>query len=97
MRREVDRLQPRGAEPVELHAGDRVRQAGGERGGPGDVRALVAERDDHAEHDVVDRRRVEGREAPRSSSIRPTTSEIGLTSCSEPVALPRPRGVRIAS
>ena len=33
----------------------------------------------------------------RSSWIRPTTSEIGLTSCSDPEALPRPRGVRIAS
>ena len=33
----------------------------------------------------------------RISSIRPTTSETGLTSCSEPEALPRPRGVRMAS
>jgi hypothetical protein len=33
----------------------------------------------------------------RSSWIRPTTSAIGLTSYSEPEALPRPRGVRIAS
>ena len=31
------------------------------------------------------------------SSIRPVTSEIGLTSWSEPVFLPRPRGVRMAS
>ena len=33
----------------------------------------------------------------RISSIRPTTNEMGLTSCSEPEALPRPRGVRMAS
>ena len=43
--------------------GDRVGQAGGERGGPGDVAALVADRGDDAEHDVVDRGRVERREA----------------------------------
>jgi len=33
----------------------------------------------------------------RISSIRPTTREMGLVSCREPEALPRPRGVRIAS
>ena len=33
----------------------------------------------------------------RISWISPTTSEIGLTSWSDPDGLPRPRGVRIAS
>src|SRR5215470_7831368 len=33
----------------------------------------------------------------RSSSMSPTTSEMGLTPCSEPDFLPRPRGVLIAS
>ncbi len=43
--------------------GHGVRQPGGDGRGLGDVAALVAERGDHAEHDVVDRRRVELREA----------------------------------
>ena len=98
LRGDVHRLQTGGAEPVELHAGDRVGQPGGDRRGPGDVAALVADRRDDAEHDVVDAGRVERPgTAARSSWISPTTSEIGLTSCSEPVALPRPRGVRTAS
>src|SRR3954470_5928481 len=33
----------------------------------------------------------------RSASIRPVTSEIGLTPCSAPLSLPRPRGGRTAS
>ena len=33
----------------------------------------------------------------RISWIRPTTRSIGLVPCSAPLALPRPRGVRIAS
>ena len=45
-RGDVHRLEPRGAEPVELHAGDRLGQAGGQRRGPGDVAALVADRGD---------------------------------------------------
>src|SRR6266498_3842597 len=54
LRGHVDRLQPGRAEPVELHAADRVRQVGGQRRGLGDVHALVADRGHHAEHDVVD-------------------------------------------
>ena len=44
LRGQVDRLQAAGAEPVDLDAGHRVRQAGGERRRPGDVRALLADR-----------------------------------------------------
>ena len=40
----VDGLEPGGAEAVELHAGDGVGVAGGERRGLGDVAALVADR-----------------------------------------------------
>ena len=63
-RRDVHGLEPGGAEPVDLQPCDRLRQAGGERGRPGDDRALVADRRDHAEHDVVDRGGVERRESP---------------------------------
>ena len=59
LRGDVDGLQARGAEAVELHAGDRVGQAGLDRRRLGDVGALVADRRDAAEHDVVDPRRVE--------------------------------------
>ena len=50
----VDGLEAGGAEAVELHAGDGLGVAGGERRGLGDVAALVADRRDDAEHDVVD-------------------------------------------
>ena len=33
----------------------------------------------------------------RSSSISPVTKVTGLTPCKDPLAFPRPRGVRIAS
>ena len=51
---DVDGLQAGGAEAVELDAGDRVRQAGLDRGGLGDVGALVADGGDAPEDDVVD-------------------------------------------
>ena len=63
----------------------------------GDVGALVADRRDDTEDDVVDRVGVEVGLRFGSSSSRPVSSEIGLTSCREPVFLPRPRGVRMAS
>ena len=95
---DVHRLEARGAEAVELHAGDRVRQPGLDRRGLGDVRALVADRRDAAEHDVVDARRVEFLVADRASRASgPTTRSTGLVPCSEPLNLPLPRGVRIAS
>ena len=55
----VDGLEAGGAEAVELHARDGLGVAGRERGGLGDVAALVADRGDHAEHHVVDAVRVE--------------------------------------
>ena len=59
----VDRLEAGGAEAVELHAGDGLGVAGRERRGLGDVAALLADRRDDAEHDVVDAARVERRVA----------------------------------
>ena len=95
---DVDGLQARGAEAVELHAGDGVRQAGLDRGGLGDVGALVADRRDAAEHDVVDPLGIEAARCGSSiSCIRPTTRSTGLVVCSDPLLLPLPRGVRIAS
>ena len=64
-----------------------------------DVRALVAHR--HRRNRARCRRpgwscpQVVARARARCS--RSATSVIGLTSCSEPLALPRPRGVRMAS
>jgi hypothetical protein len=51
---DVDGLQARGAEAVELDAGDGVGQPGLDGGRLGDVGALVADRRHAAEHDVVD-------------------------------------------
>ena len=97
-RRLVDGLEAGGAEAVELHAGDGLGEPGRERGGLGDVAALVADRRDDAEHDVVDRGSGRGRGcASWISSSRPTTRSTGLTSWREPAALPLPRGVRMWS
>ena len=60
---QVDRLQPGGAEPVDLHARARRGQARGQRRGAGDHRALVTDRRHHAEHDVLDPGRVQARVA----------------------------------
>ena len=56
---DVDRLQTGGAETVELHAGDRIRQAGLDGGGLRDVGTLVADRGHTPQYDVVDTVRVE--------------------------------------
>ena len=64
LRRDVHRLQAGGAEPVDLHAGSAALQAGGQRGGPGDHRALVADRSDHAQHHVLDQGWIQARIAP---------------------------------
>ena len=55
---EVDRIEARGAEAVDLHARDRVAVAGVERRGARDVAARLADRIDAAEHHVIDQRRV---------------------------------------
>src|SRR6185437_5450066 len=62
-RAEVDRLQARRAEPVDLQPGDGVGQASGQCRGTWQVPALVADRGHHAEHDVVDPLGVEVRVA----------------------------------
>ncbi len=56
---DVDGLEARGAEAVELYAGNGVRQAGLDRRGLRDVGALVADGRDAAEHHVVHARGVE--------------------------------------
>ena len=50
----VDGLEARGAEAVQLHAGNLLPEAGGDDRGARDVGALVADRCDTAEDDVVD-------------------------------------------
>ena len=56
---EIHRVEPRGAEPVDLHARHAVAVAGADRRHPRDVAAGLADRIDAAEHHVVDHRRVE--------------------------------------
>ncbi len=56
---EIDRIEAGGAVAVDLHAGHRVREAGGEDRVAGDIAARLADRIDAAEDHVVDRRRVE--------------------------------------
>ena len=73
LRGDVDGLEARGAEAVELDAGDGVRQAGLDGGGLGDVAALVADGRDAAEDDVVDRVGIElvvARRGSRASGRR---------------------------
>ena len=59
----VDGLEAGGAEAVQLHAGHGLGVAGRERGGLGDVAALLTDRRDHTQHDVVDAVDVERRVA----------------------------------
>ena len=56
---EIHRVEPGGAEAVDLHAGDAVAIAGNERRGARNVAAGFTDRIDHAEHDVIDQHRVE--------------------------------------
>ena len=95
---DVDGLEAGRAEAVELDAGDGVRQTGLDGGGLGDVAALVADRRHAAEHDVVDAAWDRASSLRlRVSCIRPTTRSTGFVVCSEPLLLPLPRGVRMAS
>ena len=77
-RRLVDGLQAAGAEAVELDAGDRLGEAGRQRRGLGDVAALLAERRDDAEHDVVDAAGVEPRVARLELVEQPDDEVDGL-------------------
>ena len=62
LRGQVGGLQPGGAEPVNLHPADGVGQPGDQRRGLGEVAALVGDRGDDAEDQVVDVSRVEARQ-----------------------------------
>src|SRR4051812_21785804 len=55
---EVDRVETRGAEAVDLHARDRIAVTGGERRGARNVAARFADRVYAAEHDVIDDGRI---------------------------------------
>ena len=56
---EIDQVEARGAEAVDLHARHRVAEARGERAHAGDVAARFADRVDAAHHHVVDLSRIE--------------------------------------
>ena len=55
----IDGVEAGGAEPVDLHAGNRVAVTGMQRGDARDVAAGLADRIDHAHHHVVDQRGIE--------------------------------------
>ena len=57
--REIDCVEAGGAEAVDLHAGHGVAIAGDQRGRSGDVGTGLADRINHAQHHVVDHRRIE--------------------------------------
>ena len=63
LRRGVDGLEAGGAEPVELHPAGGLGQPRRQRGGAGDVAALIADRRHDAEDDVADQVLVEVGEA----------------------------------
>jgi len=58
-RPKVDRLQARRTEAVDLHTGDADVPVGYQRGGLGDIRALVPDWRDATEHDVIHLARVQ--------------------------------------
>jgi hypothetical protein len=97
LRGQVHRLEPGCAEAVDLQSGHGVGQAGGERGGLGDVGALLADRGDDAEHDVVDGGRVEAWGAPAKLVDQAGDQRDRLGAVQRPGLLPPPRGVRTAS
>ena len=94
----VDGLEAGGAEAVELDAGRRSR--GSRRRGPRSWRCRRPARRSGSPRRARRRRPGAGRARGCGSwisSSRPTTRSTGFTSCSEPTALPLPRGVRMWS
>ena len=90
-------LEAAGAEAVDLHARDRVRVVRVQHRDARDVGALLADRIDAAQHDVVDHWRCRdgcGRGCACSACV---ASSSAVTSCSAPSFLPLPRGVRTVS
>ncbi len=58
-RREIHRIESRGAKAVDLHAGHVVAEPGDKRSRARDVAARLADRIDATENDVVDQRGIE--------------------------------------
>ncbi len=56
---EIHRIEARGAEAIDLHAGDAVAIAGDQRRGARDIGGGFADRIDHAHHHVIDQSGVE--------------------------------------
>ena len=75
LRGEVHSLLGRAALAVDRHAGNFLRQPGGQPRGPGDVASLRADRVDAPEDDVVDRERIES--GPRQQRADHVPAEVG--------------------
>ena len=94
VRGEVDRLLRRAALAVDGRAGHFDREAGFEHDVAADVRGLLADLRDVAEHHVADQRRVE----PTRSTTSRSTFAPSVTGCvPESMPLRRPMAVRTAS
>lgn len=94
---QVDGLQARGTEAVLLDPGDGVGQPGGDGGDAGDVGALVTERADDPEDDVVDGGRVQVRESALDLVDEADDQVDRLGAVQGAVGLAAAAGVRIAS
>jgi hypothetical protein len=78
---------------VDLLTGNAFGIVGGQKGGAGDIAALLADRLRAAEDDVVDQRVSKSLRDARARSGT-AASSTAVTSCNEPSGLPFPRGVR---
>jgi len=59
LRRLIDRIEPGGTKPVDLHARRVPIPSGGQRSGLGNARALIANRRHAAHHHIIDQSRIE--------------------------------------
>ena len=58
-RSEIHRIETGGAETVDLHAGDAVAIVRDQSRGARDIRGRLADRIDHAHHNIIDQRGIE--------------------------------------
>ena len=94
--REIDRIEARSAEAVDLHARNFLAEARLQHRRTGDIAAGFADGVDTAEHHVLDQSG--SRSFRRRIASRVVDREItDVTSCRAPSGFPRPRGVRTAS